>query len=175
MTESAEIDTEPYVRIGNARLEQIVIYASKIVEAFVNYPGNPKPERKGGYLTIRDRISGIVLLVALIGGCSADKVNDYLVFSQEKGWRLFLNYGHLSSFQTRNENEKKWAGAIVAGNYIISFSGLPELGDEAVMIVLASKLGWLDSETAKAIVAISSNPFFPTEIGNEVSSRFYLP
>jgi hypothetical protein len=92
----------------------------------------------------------------------------------EKGQRLFTLQSLHSSFQSRDEsaiitdiggNEQnwgQWGGAIrlTDGHLILSLSGLPEMGDEAVMLVVAIRAGWLGGSEAKTIATISKNPYF---------------
>ena len=113
-----------------------------------------------GYFTIRDSISGQPLQPIPIGVCPDDRVEKCFRLSLEKGERLFINKTHVSSFQSRDIANKKYGGAITFPNLIISFSGLPELVDEAVMLVLAYKLGWMDWAGVQNIITISQNPFF---------------
>ena len=54
----------------------------------------------------------------------------------------------------------KWGGAIRAGDYIISFSGFPELWDEAAMLVLAIRMGWLDQTATLRRISRKRNPHF---------------
>lgn len=82
--------------------------------------------------------------------------------SREKVNRLreMIPEGHTTSYESRDPNaflpgqntkEKalgKWGGAILChdqdgGKCILSLSGLPELWDEAVVLVTAIRLGWL--------------------------------
>ncbi len=150
-------------RIGGESVSKIVDIASQIVEASVKVPGNEAPERQGGYLVIRERYSGIILLLERIGKCPPLDTEKYLNFAQEKGARLNglvkAGHGDMSSWQSRNPEAGKWGGAIVAGNLIVSFSGLKEIVDEAAVLVLALRLSWLTHNEVLAITEISGNRF----------------
>ncbi|GEM_PF-1678999 len=97
------------------------------------------PDRTGGYFCVAYAYSGLPILIAEIGNPPADKVERYLTFAQEKAKRLAENPDHKSSWQSRDETKDQWGGAIRAGRYILSFSGFPELVDEAVMLLTALK------------------------------------
>jgi hypothetical protein len=56
--------------------------------------------------------------------------------SLEKAQRLLEHPTDCSSWQSRNQNDSKWGGAVRWGDFAFSFSGLPELKDEALMLYL---------------------------------------
>jgi len=116
-----------------------------------------KEYKQSGYLTVRDRKDGLVLLVMIMGKCPSYKAKKYLYLSLERGERLFHHPGHLSSWQSRDEKNKKQGGAIIAGDYIVSFAGICEMLDEAIVLALSELCRWLDSDKAKEIAEISSN------------------
>ena len=122
-------------------------------------------DRKGGYLTVLNHRKGEFSLQAKIGQVPADKVHKYQTLATEKAWRLFRNIDHQTSFESRDVNawisflnfqtplsdhsmEKwgQWGGAVRGSRYIFSFSGFPELLDEAMMFALAIKLGELKKD-----------------------------
>lgn len=117
-------------------------------------------DRYGGYLTIMERNSGRVLLTVPVGTCAKPKVKAYRDFSIEKADRVFGNPTHISSWETRNESEQKYGGAIVAGDLILSFSGFPEHWDETLVLTLAARHGWITRDEAEAITKISDNQIF---------------
>lgn len=114
-----------------------------------------------GYFTIRRREDGRVLLVAQIGDCPEEKAEKYMRLSLEKGQRLhhFRPHNDISSWQSRNLDFGRYGGAICAGPFIFSFSGLPEHADEAMMIRLASSLGLIQPLTCSRLANISKNPY----------------
>ena len=103
-----------------------------------------------GYLTVMDGTNGEIIFTVPFGEIPKDKQEKYFELSQEKAHRLFsqvcmnLPDGHTSSFQSRNVDEDKYGGSIYLNLHstvlILSFSGMPELIDEAMMIVLAEKV-----------------------------------
>ncbi|HMP67349.1 MAG TPA: hypothetical protein PKA60_01195 [Candidatus Paceibacterota bacterium] len=117
-----------------------------------------------GYLTIMDTATtnGTVMLISQIGICPPDKWEKYFRFSQEKAARLQLKRHDISSWQSRNEVLDQYGGAIrtTPGWLILSFSGLPELADEALMLYLAVQLGWMPIGEAMSIASISNNNYF---------------
>jgi hypothetical protein len=126
-----------------------------------------KTDRRG-YLTLMDGLSGEIIFTVPFGEIPDEKREKYFEFSQEKAKRLFLNFtekGHTTSFQSRDEDKQQYGGAIYvnyhAGAIILSFSGMPELIDEAMMITLADKL-LTDNETIAntKIEAVSRNPYW---------------
>ena len=107
-------------------------------------------------------------MIREIGCCSEQKAPKYFHLSQEKYARLFSHPDHVSSSQTRVPEKDMYGGAIrVAqqGCLIFSMSGLPEHGDEAVMLYAAVKLHWIERPTLEQIVAISGNPFIHKMLG----------
>jgi hypothetical protein len=146
--------------IGKLNILQILRLAGSAMASFISLPDNPRPENKGAYLVLRQRASGLVLLANLIGDFSySERAIKCYGFAHEKGERLGNRPEDLSSWQSRNPDEEKWGGAVVAGNFLLSLSGLPELGDEAVMLVTAFLVGWSDETEIRQIATISSNPF----------------
>ncbi|MCX6723809.1 MAG: hypothetical protein NT155_01380 [Candidatus Staskawiczbacteria bacterium] len=117
-----------------------------------------KLDRNYGYFTVMDTAAlGRIKLICEIGVCPPEKAEKYRTFSQEKAVRLFVNSAHDTSWQTRNPGENKWAGAVRAGSLIFSFSGLPELDDEALMTFVASQAGLIDRFKVIEIASISRN------------------
>lgn len=149
-------------KIGEVEIKAIHDALELMVEEFSKIKGNPKPDRKGGFFVMRDNAAGIILLKMPIGEIDPEKTLKYARFAQEKGKRLYQNQslGHVSSWESRDEEAEKYSGAILAGHLILSFSGLPEWGDEAVILVLALRFDWINEQQVKTIIQISENPFF---------------
>jgi hypothetical protein len=147
-------------KMSTSRNSSILWIVEKLVEESTRLPGNPKPKRRGGYLTVIVRGEPEISLCAVVGSFIND-AKEYLVFSQEKAKRLrTLSRRHVLSSQSRNPDKNRWGGAISAGLRIISFSGLPELVDEAVVTAAAYWLGEItEYEQALRIAEISQNPF----------------
>jgi len=112
----------------------------------LNHPQNSDLVRKSGYFTLRDLISGKVIFVLMLGEVPKEKQERYLSLSLEKGQRLYQDYRanikNISSWQTRNPDKDLWGGAIRIHKYILSFSGLAELLDEALVLETALTMDW---------------------------------
>jgi len=143
-----------------SRLIYTDYFENFIIPAIINLPKNPKPHKRSGYLTIRRKSDGRILWVAEIGDCPQIKAKKYFEFSVEKGERLFHHPKHISSWQSRDSEKGRWGGAIVANELIISFSGLPELLDEAAVLAFAIFLRWISPEQVEKIAKISSNSHY---------------
>jgi hypothetical protein len=119
---------------------------------------------KSGYFTLICALTGRVLFQCLIGECLNEKASENRHFSEEKGKRLYRRrcqgLTEISSWQSKDDAATQYAGAIYISGLILSFSGLPELADEAVMLCLAKKTGWAKPEQIAEIVAISENSVY---------------
>lgn len=127
---------------------------------------------KGGYLTIASKLAGELLLCVRTGVIPhkddanptyQTKGRKYLHCSKEKARRLIETshlYGHMSSWQSRNEANDEFSGAVWCDTFAVSFSGLPELVDEALCLVLSLHFNWIDVKRADKIAALSNNPYF---------------
>lgn len=127
--------------------------------------------RKGGYFCLRSITGGVLpsdppTLVELLGEkIPAAKAEKYWQFCQEKAARLARNMpaGHCTSWTSRDEAAEQYGGAIVAGGYILSFSGLPEHGDEAAMTLGALMAGLISADQVQEIASFSDN-MLPLEL-----------
>lgn len=148
--------------------EDLVELGSVIKELLLSVPqvtDNPNPEKQGGYLTVR--VDGEDSLVCPMGkGVPEEKWNQYRKYSMEKALRLASHAHHSSSWQTRQPDINRYGGAIrvprgqlITWDVIISFSGLPEQLDEALMLVAACKMKWMDVDQISAIASQNDNPF----------------
>jgi len=148
-------------KIGGKTVFEIVNIASQVVGASINVPGNEDRSRQGGYLVIREKGSGKILLLARVGQFPPADTEKYLNFAQEKGARLnkLIAAGDISSWGSRDPESGKWGGAIVAGDLIVSFSGLKEIIDEAVTLVLSLRLDWITHNQVLAVTEISGYRF----------------
>ena len=145
--------------------------AARIQMAFVDHSTEDfLGGRKGGYLCVAEGDSGNPHFTVLVGGhVNQKKLPRYYHLSHEKAVRLSQNPTHVSSFQSR-DGENKFGGAVRTLNGLIySFSGFPELVDEALVLSLmrlGAKFKDKDSiETIKnhcdSIAGLSKNPFYP--------------
>ena len=119
---------------------EVLLYLAK---GRSNVPGSELNRR--GYMTIMNGKTGEIVITLPFGEIPPDKNQNYFEFSQEKAHRLFLHKSsHTNSFQSRNIENGEYGGAIYVkygmNEFIFSFSGMPELIDEAMMIALSDKL-----------------------------------
>lgn len=139
------------VRIVN-NAYSVVSYACRL---------NGDENKNGGYLCIADQ-KGQAIAVFLVGKIPEEKKRlKYRALCEEKARRLAEHPEHISSWQSRDTINDQWGGAIKTGAFIFSFSGLPELWDEAIVLALTYLLvprfvPWRDWEL---IVEISANPY----------------
>ncbi len=139
---------------------------------------NEDVKRDGGFFTVINVKSKLletpIILKFEIGQIPEEKYLRYLGLSYEKANRLCDNLaeGHYSSFQSRNPELDQWGGAILAGDYILSFSGMSsELIDESIMLLLAIELKLIPNEVTDKIVSISRNHRF-YDLGMEYFNIF---
>lgn len=111
-----------------------------------------------GYMAFCNPADGRPIHLFEIGCNPPEKVARRISFCMEKAQRLAANAHHLSSHQSRKVNPEnkddpgnKWGGAIRA-RYIVSFSGLPELADEALCVCVADFAGWLEDRSSITII-----------------------
>jgi hypothetical protein len=87
----------------------------------------------GGYFTVAHGRTGYPFLVKGIGEVEEEKAPRFCEnSSKEKPDRLVRHPGHVSSWQSADldglpPGRTKFAGAVRVGDYIFSFSGLPEM------------------------------------------------
>lgn len=121
--------------------------------------------KNGGCFCLADAKTGVLFPgePVLVGRVPREKVERYSTLCQEKAARLAAHPEHESSWESRDPNADQWGGAVRIGGLILSISGLPELGDEAVMLVLA-EIGHRGNpaivETARRIASRSGNPYW---------------
>jgi len=115
-------------------------------------------------ISIKNVVTG-VCAVRFIGKILPDsqipseKLSAFLVNSQEKADRLTHKINDVSSYQSRNPEKSRYGGGIRCIGWVFSFSGLPELPDEALMLTCAVRLDIIDIQEAESIAAISDNPY----------------
>ncbi|HEY4498740.1 MAG TPA: hypothetical protein VJH94_01615 [Candidatus Paceibacterota bacterium] len=117
-------------------------------------------DRKGGYCCVADH-EGRIHAVFLVGQLpDREKREKYFYLCQEKAARLAQHSDHISSWQSRNPQDGRWGGAVKGREFILSFSGLPELWDEASMLVAARSFypRLISEEGSTEIEKLSGNP-----------------
>lgn len=122
-------------------------------------------DRKGGYLVIADARTGMPIISLMVGQIPKEKYQKYFAFAHEKARRLFESHQKdasiVSSWQTRNPDKDQWGGAVLCKRWIVSFSGLPELVDEAFSASIAASIqvAPMSKALARRIGKISGNSF----------------
>lgn len=104
------------------------------------------------------------LLQARIGSVQPNDDKYALFAAVEKPKRLaaHLCEGHVSSFQSKDESKKRYAGAIKIPSkpLILAFSGQPQLADEAICLAAPVFTGLMEIWEAAEIAMISDNEYF---------------
>jgi hypothetical protein len=145
---------------------QANMIAGDIVDKFVALPQKRfngtgrNDDQQGGCLVIMDNqnISQIFgqTLICYPWKKNIEKYREYCL----KQARHLFQYPHnTSSFQSRMPTHNQWGGAIRTPQYILSFAGLTELGNEAVALALSVKINIQTVDDAKRIAKISNNIF----------------
>ena len=120
----------------------------------------------GGYCVLADLTTGMPQWVRLIGtlGHKPHMLTANLYFPLSAAETLAGHPEHVSTFQHRNAVAALHLGAIRAASFIFAFygNGIPELLGEAMMLVLAVKVGDMEMEAAAEVAALSQNPYFAT-------------
>jgi hypothetical protein len=149
-----------------ANVEQVVATAQKIVTRAHRYLKiSENTKRQGGYLVVMNHRSEELVLLAKVGQISKELTHKCETLAREKAWRLYSRVGDWTSFESRDVEAEvmvydysqppqlaytrpwgQWGGAVRGNRYIFSFSGFPEMLDEAMMFVLAIKMGELEKD-----------------------------
>ncbi|RJO59844.1 hypothetical protein C4546_00190 [Candidatus Parcubacteria bacterium] len=127
---------------------------------------NP-PLNRGGFFSLRDGKTGDILIAIQVGEVPQKERMKRYHLSLEKGDRLFRTWHksrierHISSSESRNLAQNKFGGAVIAIEgkypYILSFDGLGEESDEALMVATALKLKWMSASMAREIATAYKN------------------
>ncbi len=123
-------------------------------------------ETTGGYFCVADKDTGTPLLTFVVGSPKVGTGTRHN--AQEKCLRIAQNAEHISSWQSRDTDLKKYGGGIRIKDYIIAYSGDKEHFDEAICIAVAKELGRINIDTALAIMVISQNPHWNLYAGFKV-------
>jgi len=119
---------------------------------------NTGDKNSGGYFCVFTNDNLISPLGVLkIGEPPQEKQLKYFLLTQEKAQRLLSNPDHDSSWESRDVDINKFGGAIRTPDYVLSFSGLPEINDETLMIMFAFRLGMIPTSQVEKIIQFSGN------------------
>jgi hypothetical protein len=154
------------IRKKGMEVGEILRLAQMVLERTLFFYGNREEwqGREGVMFCVGEGEGGFPVVSAVLGSVGAGKIEKYNAFAPEKSSRLAAHAGDLSSFQSRDPDKDQWGGAVRsrrAGSRIFSCSGAPELGDEAMMLIVALAAGEMTPADAEEIVQLSRNPYFP--------------
>ncbi len=143
--------------LEHARSRFLMISATRAFLAVAEYCP-VKLDRKGGWLGYMKGIGRFQNCPLMrIGSIINDKSSAYAGYAAEKVVRLSEHSDHESSRDSRDEALEHWAGAFRFGEHLLSFSGLSEDQDEAVVIATAVLVGWLSTDQANALAMRNDN------------------
>lgn len=164
--------------IPQVKLETILLTIKRAVYAFTILANqgeiNPKG-KSGGYLGFFHRYCGTQLLLIPVGTIVPEKIHKYISIVSKKAELLRYHQNCLISWQCRCPTLDYWGGAIVVGmennelgmynketpeDLVISFSGLTEHGDEAVVLILALRCNLITKKHADSLAELSGNKVF---------------
>ncbi len=115
--------------------------------------------KTSGFLCVRSTASKAMILKPY-GEIPNAKRHRYSTLSMEKSTRLEAYPSHKSSWQSRDVELNRWGGAVRTPTMLVSFSGLPELLDEALVLAISARALLITEFQAEDIARISNNPFF---------------
>lgn len=157
----------------NTSYKDIANRATQIFDILFDLDEYTRKDRQGGVLVLAKDPEGAEYIAVAIGTVPDDDPKKYCQTALKKCKAIWLNCGH-SSFAHRDEANEIYGGGIAlsttdytfgspAEEYIsgyLAFSGLPELADEALVLVLALDMGWIMHASAQVIAEASNNPYF---------------
>ncbi len=171
-----EFSPKTYHRFSVAAFNAVI----RVIEALVAQ-GHTGEANKGGYCRLfrLEKLGGgpeslVPVFEGWVGGeANIERIKKYEILSFEKAVRLVTGLADdggmvVSSFQYRRDpNRGRYGGAILLqasleeGSdqvwLILSFSGLPELADEATMLLLASTMWTINTNVASKVIRASGN------------------
>ncbi len=116
-------------------------------------------QKAGGVLVIYTK-EGKWLANICIGDVPPESTAKYTSVAMTKIYILLKNPDYLSSYQGRDPDNGLWGGGIRTEEHFISFSGLNEAGDEAVILVAAQAQEKIrDTDVAKIVLLSNNNTY----------------
>jgi hypothetical protein len=160
----------------NCKIGEMFRNIDNLFNKFVKLIGDEKAfdDHWTGILTVKYIDDHNTMLTQKMIPKNHPKFGKYSVLSKEKAERLyrFLSAGHLTSYESRNPKAEvaisgriefwgHWGGAILISKQLIfSFSGLPELLDEAFVCFIGIKSGLMSKhQFAKIKKRRTDNPY----------------
>lgn len=163
--------------------EHVAQRAAVLMQTLYGLSEYDRKDRRGGVLVLvpdETCTSHIALAIGIVPDTNPEK---YHQIAWKKCVTLRDHKESQSSYTFRNEAEEiygggirfeakwqrgftlapfGWVGIIPAysATAYVAFSGLPEHGDEALILVLAIDMEWISEDQANAIARASSNPYF---------------
>jgi len=152
-------------------------YLDALLHLFIEKVGKDALDaHTGGYFSVRCIDCEDTVISQKVGKVCSDKKEKYSCLSPEKSLRLKKNLHneHLTSYESRNpegnvlvgqenriEQWGHWGGAVYISKYFIfSFSGLPELLDEAFVCFLGMRSGLMSrSQFVEVKKRRTDNPY----------------
>ncbi len=155
--------------VPNETDQKLIMEVENMVSLYLQLPDADQTKR-GGYFCVMKEENGQVMFVQQIGDVAdapdtefGTKATKYCQLAIEKASRVFKSE-LFSSWLTRNPDQGLWGGGvritIEGSGLIFSFSGLPELADEAVVLSAAMRRGLLTEVDAATFAECSSNKIF---------------
>lgn len=112
-------------------------------------------ERKGGCFVAWRSDLAVRVLACGFGKISFERYERYMLFANEKVKRLNGRPGDISSWQSRNQEQMQYGGAIRCDDdLVLSFSGFPEEVDEAICLIAAKMLDLIDDDRIAQITQV---------------------
>lgn len=131
--------------------DRILIVVNHVIEAAIDLLRREPGEeiRTGGFFVMG--VDGEAILAAVIGRLHIEDLRKCRSLANEKIIRLYRNDKHICSWESRRPESSQWGGAVRIRSVIYSFSGLPELWDQAAMLCVAIELRELEMREAEEI------------------------
>jgi hypothetical protein len=116
---------------------------------------------RGGVLAVFHTSQPTIPLAKMVvGEVPSDKVADFWQLAEEEALRLLAHAteGHRLSSQSRDDGQRQYAGAVLTqGGYVVSFSGLSQIDDEALALLIVLDANLMDAEGTNALAVLARN------------------
>lgn len=142
-------------------IDEIFKIAERLWPAFLEKHKDELNGKEGIRFAVKERISANPreIVSKTIGILPAEKVDEKTFYSHEKITRLerrrIAGYDDVCSFESANEENKEFGGAILGHNYFLSGSNLPPELDQDFVIEVGLESDELTRNEADYIYIIS--------------------